>query len=107
MAMKARVKVPKTAKKGEVFQIKTLITHVMESGRRKDSKGETIPRKIINKFECTFNGKPVFSADINPSVSANPFIAFYCKAEASGEFVFTWTEDGGATHSETGALTVS
>ena len=50
MAEKPRVKLPKDAKKGEVVQIKTLISHVMETGLRKDQAGNTIPRKIINKF---------------------------------------------------------
>jgi L-cysteine S-thiosulfotransferase len=57
MAMaKPRVKVPKTASAGEVITIKTLISHEMESGQRKDKDGNVIPRKIINKFTCEFNG---------------------------------------------------
>ena len=72
MAEKPRLKVPKEAKKGEVIEIKTLLSHVMETGLRKDSAGNTIPRKIINKFACEFNGKPVFSADIEPAIAANP-----------------------------------
>lgn len=106
MAMKARVKVPKKAKKGDVFQIKTLVTHKMETGRRKGKDGNLIPRKIINKFECTYNGRPVFTADMLPSVSANPYLAFYCTADESGEIAFTWTEDGGATHTEKKTITV-
>ena len=63
MAEKPRLKIPKEAKKGEVIEIKTLLPHVMESGQRKDKDGKTIPRKIINKFACEFNGKPVFTAE--------------------------------------------
>ena len=47
---KARVKAPKTVAKGEVFQVKTLISHKMETGLRKDKAGEKIPRMIINSF---------------------------------------------------------
>ena len=61
MAEKPRLKLPKEAKKGEVIEIKTLLPHIMESGQRKDKDGKPIPRKIINKFACEFNGKPVFS----------------------------------------------
>ena len=94
---KPRVKLPKTAAKGEVIQIKTLISHTMESGQRKDRKtGEKIPRKIINKFVCTFNGKEVFSADWHGAISANPYMSFYTMATESGEFEFTWTDDSGA-----------
>ena len=69
---KPRVKVPSTASKDEVITIKTLISHIMESGLRKDKEGKIIPRMIINKFTAKFNGTKVFEADILPAVSANP-----------------------------------
>ncbi len=105
---KPRVRVPKKADKGEVIEIKTLISHPMESGQRKDRKtGELIPRKIINKFVCTYNGQEVFSADFHPAVSANPYLSFFVKVEESGEFVFTWTDDDGSTYSKKNKLTVN
>ena len=105
---KPRVRIPKKAKAGEVFQVKTLISHKMESGQRKDKKtGKIIPRKIINKFTCSFNGKEIFSADIAPAVSANPFIAFSTKAVASGEYEFSWHEDGGAVFTKKSKVTVA
>ncbi len=61
MADMPRLKLPKEAKKGEVIEIKTLLPHIMESGQRKDKDGKPIPRKIINKFVCEFNGKPGFA----------------------------------------------
>ena len=75
MAEKPRLKVPKEAKKGEVIEIKTLIVARDGAGQRKDRDGNMIPRKIINKFTCEFNGKPVFSADIEPAVAANPYLS--------------------------------
>lgn len=97
---KPRLKLPKTAAKGEVLEIKTLITHPMESGQRKDADGKTIPRQIINKFVCKFNGAPVFSADLYPSMSANPYIVFNVKMQESGEFEFLWTDDDGSVYSD-------
>ena len=95
---KPRVKVPKSAKVGDIVEIKTLIRHKMETGLRKDKKtGEKIPRKIINSFSATYNGKDVFKADINPSISANPYWAFNLKVPEAGELVLTWIEDGGQT----------
>ena len=96
MAEKPRIKLPKQAKKGEVIQIKTLISHIMETGLRKDASGKVIPRKIINKFTCEFNGKPVFSADLEPAVAANPYLQFAAKVEESGTFKFTWVDDDGS-----------
>ena len=96
MADKPRIKLPKEAAKGEVIQIKTLVSHVMESGQRKDAQGKPIPRKIINKFACEFNGKPVFSCALEPAISANPYIQFDAKVEEAGTFKFSWTDDDGS-----------
>jgi len=104
---KARVKVPKSVKKGEVFQVKTLISHKMETGQRKDKKtGKKIPRMIINKFVCQYNGKDAFVADWHPAISANPYMAFFLKAGDSGTLDFTWTDDKGNTHKKSAKLNV-
>ena len=95
---KPRVKVPKSASAGDVITIKTLISHKMESGQRKDKEGKVIPRKIINKFTCEFNGKPVFQCDVSPAISANPFFEFNAKVSESGAFKFTWVDDDGTEY---------
>ncbi|MDN5926041.1 MAG: thiosulfate oxidation carrier complex protein SoxZ [Hyphomicrobiales bacterium] len=97
---KPRVKVPKTAKAGEIIVIKTLISHQMESGQRKDKEGKVIPREIINKFTCEFNGTPVFSCDMDPAVSANPYFEFKAKVAESGTFKFTWVDDNGSIYTD-------
>ena len=61
MTTQPRIRMPRLAKKGEVIQIRTLVSHVMESGQRRDASGKTIPRNIINRFTCTFNGRPVLA----------------------------------------------
>ncbi|MEM9635845.1 MAG: thiosulfate oxidation carrier complex protein SoxZ [Pseudomonadota bacterium] len=105
---KPRVKVPKNAKKGDVIEIKTLISHKMESGQRKDRKtGKKVPRQIINKFTATFDGETVFSMDIEPAISANPYIKFHMKAEKPGEFEFTWVDDNGEKYSTKKKLAVN
>ena len=96
MAEKPRIKLPKEAKKGEVIEIKTLARRT--SWRRACARmpdGKIIPRKIINKFTAEFNGKPVFSVDIEPAVAANPYMQFTAKVDESGTFKFTWTDDDG------------
>jgi sulfur-oxidizing protein SoxZ len=104
---KPRVKVPKKAAKGEIIEIKTLISHKMESGQRKDKKtGKKIPRRIINKFSATYNGEVIFSADWHPAISANPYMAFYTVATESGTLEFTWTDDNGSVYSKTAEITV-
>lgn len=91
--IKPRLRVPASAKKGEVIEIKTLITHPMETGQRKDADGKTVPRLIVNSMVVTYNGKPVFNAKLEPAVSANPYLAFFLKVEEPGTLKFTWTDD--------------
>ena len=97
--VKPRVKVPKKAAVGDVVTIKTLISHPMESGQRKDRKtGELIPRQIINSFTAEFNGQKFFSADIDPAVSANPYLQFSLKVPEAGEVKFSWVDDDGSVY---------
>lgn len=104
---KPRVKVPKKAAKGDIITIKTLISHKMESGQRKDKQGQIIPRQIINNFKCEFNGKTVFGCDLEPAISANPYMQFKAKVEESGEFKFTWTDDDGSVYETAKKIKVS
>jgi sulfur-oxidizing protein SoxZ len=95
MAEKPRIKVPKEAKKGEVIEIKTLLAHPMESGLRKDEAGALVPRKIINRFTCEFNGALAFACDLEPAISANPYFQFTIRLQESGTLRFTWIDDDG------------
>ena len=101
-----RVKAPSTVAKGEIFEIKTLISHQMETGLRSNSEGNPIPRKIIDEFTCRYNGSVVFSANLHEAVAANPYIEFYARATESGTLEFTWHEDGGAVYTMQQALIV-
>jgi sulfur-oxidizing protein SoxZ len=107
MAEKPRIKLPAEAKKGDVIEIKTLIAHPMETGLRKDADGKPIPRKIINKFTCEFAGKPVFSADLEPGIAANPYLAFAVRVEESGIFRFAWFDDDGTVTTADEAIKVT
>jgi sulfur-oxidizing protein SoxZ len=97
MSVKPRIKLPDTINLGDVIEVKTLVSHVMETGQRKDKDGKTIPRNIVNAFTAVFEGKTVFEAKLQPGTSSNPFITFFMKVNGPGELVFTWTDDTGAT----------
>jgi sulfur-oxidizing protein SoxZ len=102
----ALINVPERARRGEVIEIKTLISHVMETGFRRTQVGALIPRDIIRRFVCTYNGTEVFRADLHPAISANPFIAFSTVATESGTLAFHWTGDNGFSVTESAAITV-
>lgn len=105
--VKPRVKVPKSASAGEAVTIKTLISHKMESGQRKDKEGNTIPRSIIHRFTADFNGQNVVDVVLAPAISTNPYFQFEATVPESGEFKFTWYDDDGSTYEETKKIEVS
>ncbi len=93
--VKPRVKVPKKAAAGDAITIKTLISHKMESGQRKGKDGNIIPRSIINRFTCDFNGQNVIDVTLEPAISTNPYVEFEATVPEAGEFKFTWYDDDG------------
>ena len=101
------INVPPKAKRGEIIEIKTLIAHPMETGFRPGPNGALIPRDIINRFVCTYNGEEVFRAELFPAITANPFLSFTTIATESGTLAFSWTDDRGATQTETAQITVT
>jgi sulfur-oxidizing protein SoxZ len=103
---RALINVPKTAKRGDIIEIKTLISHVMETGFRHASDGKPIPRNIITRFVCTYNGEQIFGADLHPAIAANPFITFYAVATESGSIAFEWNGDNGFHETATAAIIV-
>jgi sulfur-oxidizing protein SoxZ len=86
---------PSKVKKGEVFEIRTMVEHVMETGFRHTELGVRVPRDIIKTFTCLYNGQEVFRADFHPALVSNPVVQFYVKADKSGKFDFQWTGDKG------------
>ena len=102
----ALINVPRTVRQGEAFQIRTLISHRMETGFRAGTNGQLIPRDIIDRFSCTYNGVEVFSMKLTPAIAANPFIGFYVRAAESGTIVLRWTGDNGFSVEETVAIQV-
>ena len=102
----ALINVPAKAKRGEVVELKTLISHPMESGYRVGPNGVLIPRDIITLFTCAYNGEEIFRAELSPAIATNPFIAFFTTATESGELVFSWTDDHDQTQTEVRQITV-
>ncbi len=103
----ARIKIPDSVKRGEVFEIRLLIRHPMETGFRYNNVGQKIPKNIVKTVTCRYNGEEIFQAELFPGIAANPYLSFFTTAEASGELEFVWTDDTGVTTSAQMALTVS
>ena len=103
---KPRIKLPESVKIGEIIDVKTVVTHVMETGNRKDAEGRPIPRNIINTFVATFEDHEVFRAQLGSGISANPYLSFSMRVTGPGTIHFSWTDDQGETLTETAALNV-
>jgi sulfur-oxidizing protein SoxZ len=99
--------VPPSAKKGEIVEIKLLIAHPMETGYRPDESGQILLRNIIRRFACRYNGELVFSAELFPAISANPYLAFFVRATETAPLTFTWEGDNGFAQTETAMLNVT
>ena len=102
----ALINVPKRAKRGEVIEIKTLMSHIMETGYRRTASGEIIPRDIITSFACRYNGVEIFRADLFPAIAANPFMTFFTVATESGKFDFEWIGDRGFSETASASILV-
>ena len=74
------INAPKTAKPGELVEIKALILHPMETGFRPGTNGRIIPRNIIERFTATWNGAEIFRMELSPAIAANPFVSFFAVA---------------------------
>jgi sulfur-oxidizing protein SoxZ len=106
MTARALINVPPKAKRGDVIEIKTLISHVMETGFRHGTNGQGIPRDIITSFTCTYNGEEIFSTLFYPAIAANPFVTFYTVATESGTLAFNWEGDNGFSVSQEAKIEV-
>jgi sulfur-oxidizing protein SoxZ len=107
MAVNPRIKLPENAKVGDIIEVKTLITHVMETGNRHDKYGKLISRDIINTFVAKYGETQVFRGEFGPGISANPYISFKMRVPAPGVFEFAWTDDHGVTTVATAPLTLT
>jgi sulfur-oxidizing protein SoxZ len=102
----ALINVPARARRGEIIEVKTLVSHPMETGYRRSQLGALIPRDIIRLFVCTYNGTEVFRAELQPAIAANPFIMFTTVAAETGTLAFQWTGDNGFSVAESVTITV-
>jgi sulfur-oxidizing protein SoxZ len=102
----ALINVPAKAKRGDIIEIKALMSHIMETGYRHTASGGAVPRDIITSFICRFNGNEIFRADLFPAISANPFMSFFTTVTESGKFDFEWIGDSGFSEKASASISV-
>ena len=102
-----RIQVPPSARPGEAVEFRLLIQHPMEPGFRRDANGRLVPRNVVNAVVCRYGGREVFRAELGSGVAANPYVAFWLRAEASGEVSAEWVDDAGVRGAVQAQLVVS
>ena len=86
---------------GDVVEVRILISHVMETGLRKDQEGGLIPARFIQFVTVTYQGRTVLSAQWGPAVSANPYLSFKFQGGRKGEtLAVAWTDNAGDSRSD-------
>ena len=105
--LRAILTAPASARLGDVVEVRALAQHPMETGYRRSSEGELLPRDLVRRVECHFEGELVFAADLHAAISANPYLAFYLKLPRSGTLTVHWTGDRGVAHSESVRITAT
>ncbi len=100
------VNVPARVRRGEVFEVKTLLAHPMETGFRPGMNGTLIPRDIVQRLHCRYDGTDVLDLELSPAIAANPFVSFHMRAERSGTLELKWTGDNGFAASHSVAIAV-
>ena len=100
MSIKIRAKAS-----GDVTTVKTLMKHNMETGLRKDKKGELIPAHYITEVTAEHNGKLVMTANWAGGISKNPYMSFKIKGAAPGDTVkISWVDNMGKSDSAEAAI---
>ncbi len=102
----SRVSAPAQARPGEIVTIRALISHPMETGLRLNELDDWVRQRIISSFSCSYGGESLFRARLYPSVAANPFFEFHCRATHDAALDFAWYDTQDLTFVNQARLTV-
>ena len=94
--------------KGDVADIRVLIAHPMETGQRKDAKGEIVPQHFIQSIVVTHNGSTVYSGQWSQAVSRNPVFAVRVRGAKAGDKVsVAWVDNKGDKRTDEAIVSAS
>ena len=94
--------------RGEVTDIKILISHPMETGQRKDAEGNAIPAHFIQQVTVTLNGKTLLTTQWGTAIARNPFLGLRTTAAKLGDKIaVTWTDTKGEQRTDETTVTAA
>ena len=98
----------RAALQGDVADVRILMMHPMETGQRKDAKGDIVPLHFIRSVVVTHNGKPVLDAQWSQAVSRNPFLGMRVRGAKAGDKVsVTWVDNKGDKRTDEATVSAS
>jgi sulfur-oxidizing protein SoxZ len=98
----------RTALQGDVADVRILIRHPMETGSRKDSKGDLVPQHFIQNVAVTHNGKTVLDAQWSQAISRDPFLGLRVRGVKAGDKITVmWTDNKGEKRTDEIIVSVS
>jgi sulfur-oxidizing protein SoxZ len=100
------IQAPGSGERGDSFSLRMLLQHPMASGFRVGADGWVLPRDIVRRVACSYNGEQVLEIELFPAVAAGPCLEFSALASDSGTLAFVWGGDSGFVHQEQRAVTV-
>lgn len=102
-----RIAAPDTAARGESVEIRTIISHPMETGFRHDSSGLPVPLRIAEEFRCFANGRLALAVELESAISANPYLGFKLRIDETTQLRFEWIDTTGEVYSDEATITVT
>ena len=92
----------RAVEKDGVVEVKALMSHIMETGQRKDKNGKIVPAHFIDVVQAKCNDKLVLDAQWGPAVSRDPFLAFKFKGGKKGDkLTLSWKDNEGESRTDT------
>jgi sulfur-oxidizing protein SoxZ len=93
---------------GDVADVRILMRHPMETGQRKDAKGEIVPTHFIQSVVVSHNGNTVLDAQWSQAISRDPFLGLRVKgAKAGDKITVVWIDNKGDKRSDESTVVAS
>lgn len=80
---------------GDIAEIKLIINHPMETGRKKDDAGQLIPAHFIQLMTISLNDQPVLSSQWGTGIAKNPYLTCHVKAQLNDKVTVSWLDNLG------------
>lgn len=79
---------------GDMLEIKLIISHPMETGRKKDDAGDLIPAHFIQLVNIMLNDKTLLETQWGTGIAKNPYLTIRAKgAKVGDKITVSWLDN--------------